>query len=192
MCKGDRVGYSLSVTRRIEHQLLGSKKVKKYFKDLGDYPWSRFDIDGIPMPIWACFATTEDGRRVCSGLLVSPGANTEIVSSLLRAIRLGALVTLDSLFLSAGTVKDAKPYSPAKTRPGPAGYPLEHFVLVADAYRNAVITHPKTPLRALARQLNRSEPTVHRWLQRCRREGLLGPSLPGRAGELPLKNGPAK
>jgi len=40
-------------------------------------------------------------------------------------------------------------------------------------------------MKALAEQLHYSDATVRRWVQRARDKGLLGPSIPGKAGEEP-------
>ena len=72
-------------------------------------------------------------------------------------------------------------YKPARIKPGPDGWDHEHFERVAAAYRKALTTHPGGPVRALVAQMGRSEATVHRWLQRCRDMGLLGPTRIERA-----------
>jgi transposase-like protein len=76
-----------------------------------------------------------------------------------------------------------EPCKGPQARPGPKGHPPEHYERVAAAYRQALISHPRSPMRALAEQLHASDATVRRWVQRARDKGLLGPSVPGKAGE---------
>jgi hypothetical protein len=77
----------------------------------------------------------------------------------------------------------AETYEGPRARPGPKGHPPEHFERVATAYREALIAHPRAPMKALAEQLHASDATVRRWVQRARDKGLLGSSVPGKAGE---------
>jgi hypothetical protein len=76
-------------------------------------------------------------------------------------------------------------YEGPRARPGPKGHPPEHYERVAAAYREALIASPRAPMKALAKQLHASDATVRRWVQRARDKGLLGPSMPGKAGEEP-------
>jgi len=153
--------------------VLSQEGVLKEFERLGEFPWSRVDLEGFPVPLYVCFGKMPDGRFVITGLMLSPGVNTEITARALREIPLGRLLAIEKWGLLPGWVKSAQSYRPPRVKPGPKGWPREHFVKVADAYLKALTTHPKTPIRRLARQLERSEPTVHRWLQRCRDLGLL-------------------
>ena len=93
---------------------------------------------------------------------------------------------LDQLF--PGMVPDvpAKPY----VRGGPL--PRSLFETVAAEYRKALTTAPAAPVAALckSKELRKlrggrpiTEPTARRWVQRCRDMGLLGKSVPGKAGE---------
>jgi hypothetical protein len=145
----------------------------RVFADLGEFPWSKITIKGFPVPLLGCFGKTDDGRLVCTGLLLDPRSNTEITARILREIPIGRILTVGNLGLLPGYVRSAKPYRPQRVKSGPKGWPREHFVKVAESYRQVLMTHPRTPIRALARQLQRSEPTVHRWLQRARDLGLL-------------------
>jgi hypothetical protein len=158
----------------LKHKLLAPDAIRKEFERLSDFPWSRVDLDGFPVPLYLCFAETPDGRVVISGLMLSPGVNTEISARALREIPLGRLLALPKWGLLPGYVKSAKAYRPPRIAAGPTGRPLEHFVKVAAAYRQTLKSHPRTPIRALMTQLHCSEPTAHRWLQRCRDLGLLG------------------
>ncbi len=157
-------------------KVFGPGHFEKVFVDLGEFPWCEITIKGFPVPLLGCFAKTVDGRLVCTGLMLDPRSNTEISARILREIPLGRILTLGNVGLLPGYVKSAKPYQPARVKSGPKGWPREHFVKVAQAYRQILVTHPRTPIRALARQLDRSEPTVHRWLQRSRDLGLLPPA----------------
>ena len=159
--------------KTLTHSVLSQKGILKEFKRLGEFPWSRVDIDGFPVPLYVVFNKAPDGRVIVTGLMLSPGVNTEISARLLREIPLGRLLGIEKWGLIPGYVRAVPTYRPPRVKPGPKGWPHEHFVKVAGAYQRVLETHPRTPIRALARQLDRSEPTVHRWLQRCRDLGLL-------------------
>ena len=75
-----------------------------------------------------------------------------------------------------------QPYHRVPTRPGPKGYPDDHFELVAAAYQRALIEYPRSTFKALATQLHASEATVRRWVQRAQDKGFIGESTPGKAG----------
>jgi hypothetical protein len=72
-----------------------------------------------------------------------------------------------------------------RVRPGPKGHTREHFGAVAAAYREVLKTSPRAPIKTLAANLNYSEATIRRHLQRARDMGLLGEARPGKAGEIP-------
>jgi hypothetical protein len=60
---------------------------------------------------------------------------------------------------------------------------------VVAAYRDLVANGVRQPKPAIARELSISESYVAALLTAARRQGLLGPAVPGRAGELPATPG---
>lgn len=141
-----------------------------------------------------------DGRYIVTGVILGLDGPREITARGLRAIPLADLLTavareaakaqqgepmpIGNVALALPGIL-AEPYERPKVRPGPKGWPPEHFERVAEAYRSALQRTPRSPIRTLAKELNASDPTIHRWLQRCRDMGLLGSSRPGKAGEYP-------
>ncbi len=150
----------------------GGRGISKEFARLAEFPWTRVDVEGLP-PMYVCFGRADDDRVVVTGLMLSPGVNQEISARLLREIPLGRIFVMEKVGLVAGYVKSAEPYQPAHAKPGPKGWPRSHFERVAEAYRNALVESPNTPIRVLMAQFGGpSEATVHRWLQRCKDMGL--------------------
>ena len=58
----------------------------------------------------------------------------------------------------------------------------EQLQRVADAYR-AAMEHGDPPTQTIAAVMHASRPTAARWVARARERGMLGESLPGKAGE---------
>jgi hypothetical protein len=133
-------------------------------------------VQGYPHRILACFGEAEDGRLICTGLLVDPKMNLEVSARLLRDIRLGEAVAFAaavSPLLPVGRVKHSARPRVRRARPGPPGYPEEFYKDVAEKYRRACRSHPHTPVVRLMAELGCSEATAHRYLNRCRDLGLL-------------------
>jgi hypothetical protein len=65
-----------------------------------------------------------------------------------------------------------------------SGSPLstDHLKEVADRYR-AALDRGEPPTQAVANEMHAARSTAARWVAKARERGLLGPSLPGRAGE---------
>lgn len=61
------------------------------------------------------------------------------------------------------------------------GYPEEHWVAVADAYREAASRGSRTPTRLVADLWGINRNTAAAWVRKCRRLGLLPEARPGRA-----------
>jgi hypothetical protein len=57
--------------------------------------------------------------------------------------------------------------------PGSRGYSPEHWQRIAELYREAQESTPRSPVGTVARQVGRSEATVGRWLRTMRKQGLL-------------------
>lgn len=160
---------------------------------LGKHPWLTLTRPDLPFPIHARFGRSDDGRLVCTGLLVAGDDPREITSRSLRAIPMGDVVeqvaaARDDQEVGAIVRRvmgiDDEPKDIPRRRPGGGGYGREHFEQVATAYRAALATSPRAPMKELARRLSTSEATARRWVQRARDMGLLGASQPGKAGEL--------
>jgi len=94
-----------------------------------------------------------------------------------------SLVTMEQTSRSSGTVR----LDPARGDGGRGprrGAPItdEHLRDVAARYRAALECGlPAT--QTVADEMHASRPTAARWVNRARERGILGPSLPGRAGE---------
>jgi hypothetical protein len=168
----------------------------------GDWHW--VDVPEAPFPVAMRLALSPDGRAVCVGLMAGSfvrfanqpagkvrAAPAEVTATGLRRIPLGQL--LDDL--SRGTFgRDVLglPEMQRPTRLGPRGIPVERLAKVAGLYRRGLVERPSAPVRWVSEQILNpngkptSEVTVRRWLQRCRDLRLLGPSIPGKAGEQPL------
>ena len=57
--------------------------------------------------------------------------------------------------------------------PGPKGHTDEHYKMVVELYRTALIAEPKAPMKWLAKQLGKSEMTAYRWLDEAAERGFL-------------------
>lgn len=176
---GDRVGYTPPMSRaRKAFGLLHPSQRAALFKDLADFPWNASEVSGYPHRVLVCLGEAEDGRLVCTGVLIDPKKNLEVSSRLLRDIRLGEVVTFAASIdkvMPVGKVLRSTRYRVRRSRPGPTGYPATFYKDVARAYRRALRTHPRTPVVRLMAELSCSEATAHRYLKRCRELGLLDP-----------------
>jgi hypothetical protein len=177
---------------------------RSVFEGLGRNWWVEVFGAGDKVPIQVRLATSPEGSLVCTGLIIGGFQNEAISARDLRGIRLGEIladlatalgehrkqkalrnveelrrVTIGDLLESSA----AWVVKPTKLRPGPHGHPREHFEGVAMAYRAALVSAPRRPIKTLAEQYHASEATVRRWVQRARDMGLLGESVPGKAGE---------
>jgi hypothetical protein len=160
---------------------------------VGESRWIGVRDDTLPAPLLVRLGTSREGRLVCTGLILGDAEPKELTARGLRSIPLAQIVAMlaqeagDEGFWAgalAGMIRRrAEPYQGPQTRPGPKGHPADHYEQVAAAYRQALVDHPRAPMKALAAQLHVSDATVRRWVQRARDKGLLGPSVPGKAGE---------
>lgn len=172
-------------------------------KELDSGDWYGVYWPGAPCPIVMRLGSSE-GRVICSGLLLAGAGpwdekvgvqrgrrSVEITASKLREVPLGLL--LDTLARDAkGTeLSTILPEFQRPTRLGPRGIHREKLVEVAAQYRRALKEHPSAPVQWMSEQSGpegKRTPvvTIRRWLQRCRDLKLLGPSIPGKAGEKPI------
>jgi len=153
-------------------------QLRPLFKGLDAFPWRGVDFEGYSdHRVLVCLGEADDGRIICTGVLIDPKKTLEIPSRLLRDIRLGEVVTFAAVanrFLPVGTVKrQGRPVH--RARPGPTGYPESFYKRVAEAYALALKTYPRTPVRRLMTVLSCSEATAHRHLKRCENLGLVKP-----------------
>lgn len=151
------------------------------------------EVDGWPIAITVRLTKAPDGRLGCSTIVLDGFPDVELTSRLLRSIALGEVVTEAAGAGEGGgeiirwLAQSGAAEAPARTRPGPSGYSSEHYELVAEKYRQALEVAPRAPIPWLKGELHASEPTIRRWVQRARDRGLLGPSIPGKAGEAPTE-----
>jgi hypothetical protein len=182
-------------------------------EELDSDDWLSVEWPGAPFPVLMRLGWSPQGQLVCSGLLVGGGqpgdpkagmqrgrAGVEIPASSLRLIPVGALLDAlgrrraEDIRLERLPVfeRPTPPGFPRPTRLGPRGIPRERLAEVAELYRQALMERPSAPVRWMSEHILNperkptSEVTIRRWLQRCRDLGLLGPSIPGKAGEQPL------
>ncbi len=182
---------------------------KSLFDGLRGSWWVEFTEGDLPQRVLLRLATSPEGTIICTGLIVGAFPPEEEISARdLRSIRLGEILSnLGNLleahkeFKRKGELKNLAEFRrvtigdmleasvdyivrPTTLRPGPKGQPREHFEDVAKAYRAALISDPRRPVKRLAEQYHASGATVRRWIQRARDMGLLGESVPGKAGEV--------
>lgn len=168
---------------------------------VGERTWVLVEGDesdpDAPLPVFMNLSRDSRGRVVCTGLIVGrlppwDDGRVEVTSRNLRTIRISELIGLVTWDDGApdewstavrALMADAPVLKDAPRRPGPKGHPDDHFRAIAHAYRRAQLEAPRAPMRWLVEHLDRSEPTVRRWVQRARDKGYLGAAVPGRAGE---------
>lgn len=194
-------------------RLPGETGRDRTFERLGEGTWAEVTGGDLPQPILVRFGRSERGTLVVTGLIIGAAEAVEITSRDVRTIKLAEILAAlsdpkvpgvqklglrlspdtsltfftaprgyltDALMeLAGGASKGIAP----RPRPGRKGYPPEHFQEVADAYREACMTHPRSPFLALTRHLHVSEATARRWVGVARSRGFLGPAIPGKAGE---------
>jgi hypothetical protein len=136
--------------------------------------WLRVEDPDLPRPVYVRIAVADDGRRVCTGLILNSTPERELTARELRKIPLAAI--LEKLMLPQspqlrGILEQQKA---SRSRAGRQGYPDDHYRRVADAYRRAKRAEPpSSPIKALETEFHVSEPTVHRWLRAATERGFL-------------------
>lgn len=129
---------------------------------------------GIPgADLWAQYRTDADGKKVMVGmLLLSDG----ITSARLRAIPVGVLEA------SAATEEAGGPkhleaelaeLPPLARRRVPSGFPPEEFYRLVAAHYRVWAKYSSTPVAEMVRASGENPATVHAWVNRARRRGLL-------------------
>lgn len=172
-------------------------------------PWYEVEGGGLPRAVLVRVTISPEGRLICNGFLLGAGPTegnpaevAEIIARQLREVPLSKILAAIAGNLKQtarvtgwphlqpllnleveGEGEEESAYQGPRLRPGPKGHPRSHFEEVATAYRAALIRAPRSPMKALAEQFGASEATARRWVQRARDMGLLGESMPGRAGE---------
>jgi hypothetical protein len=202
-------GYSPAMRR---HFAVDVRPTQAALRHVNASEWVGVDTGGPAGRVLLRLGLSRQGRLVCTGLIVGtaeplwgdPPEIGEVTARQLRAIPLGEMIASLALSAAIGSKRPddpiqaylarvrgrplrerVTPYPGPQARPGPKGHPSEHYERVAVAYREALVAHPRAPMKALAEQLHYSDATVRRWVQRARDKGLLGPSIPGKAGEEP-------
>lgn len=147
---------------------------------------------------------SEDGRLVCTGVMIGALIDgVEVTSRDLRGVRLGEVLAAVADFLTGSRansnleraiMKDyakrlwvdlAGDFAGPPRRPGPKGWPDEHYERVAQTYREGLTLAPRSPVKYLTEQMHTSEATARRWIKTTRDKGMLGKAVPGKAGEQP-------
>lgn len=183
----------------------GDPDLDRMVTAVSERSWAVFapqEADSSRPAVAMTFATSSDGRVVCTGLIVGlneahPAVGrtyspAEVTSRALRNIPVAEMI--GQAVANPGAPAHHKVYRDAamarapeiprvRRSPGPKGHPDEHFRMVADLYRLALRDHPKAPIRWLTGELAADRSTVTRWVQRARDKGYLGAAVPGRAGE---------
>jgi hypothetical protein len=174
--------------------------------ELNSGDWFGIHWPDAPFPVVMRLGRSAEGQVVCSGLILGAArqddpragvqrglASSEISATSLRQIPLGLLLDELSRRQPSSFFLARLPEFQRPTRLGPRGIPADKLAEVADLYRRALKERPSAPVRWMAQQIlgptgkPTPEVTVRRWLQRCRDLGLLGPSIPGKAGEQPTQ-----
>lgn len=140
-----------------------------------------------------------DGRLICTGLVVGAFGEEELTVRRLRSLPLAQILeTLgraDHEPVLLALFPQGVPEFGPRVKPGPKGHPNVHFEQIADAYRAALGSAPRSPMKTLTHAYNKGRPqaewvsevTVRRWVQRARDKGFLGESPLGKAGSIDNK-----
>ena len=150
---------------------------------------------GHPHPALMIRLGWSSGRTSCTGLMIlAGGGRGDITARRLRQIPLTKVMAVFGTLLDqvpAGQLEALGLGTGVKAtgiRPGPIGWPHEHYDKVARAYRQAATASPSSPIKRLSEDWPTPEgkptpePTIRRWVQESRRLGLLDdfPARPGR------------
>jgi|GEM_PF-6094449 len=165
--------------------------------------WVGVGLDVVPYPVEIRVNRTEDGRLACTGLQLGarldidpPQVETEITARSLRDLPISQILGAIARQLPAqpmaaealgvnGVIQGPPLRRATRPRPGPRGWPREHFEEVARVYREGLAREPRAPVKYVRETMFTTEPTARRWIQRARDMGLLGKATPGKAGERP-------
>lgn len=173
--------------------------VKEFAKlpDAHDWWIGIFTPDLVPLPLVARFGVADDGRFVCTGLLIAPGKPYEITARQLHKVKLGELTAFvgaaathgehpfkrlvsglgPEILTTFGVIADiAQPVKRFRLRPGPKGVPQALLEQVAKRYQSARRESPKRLVTRLADEFNLSPPTIRRYLRLCLDKGFLKPA----------------
>jgi len=170
----------------------------------GGRVWNKVIGPGLPAAeVYVRFGVEKSGRIVCTGVhIAAADADEEVTATDLRRVPLAGIIDDLSAYITGAAAvggdlltkalmrhmaheaagKHMAPFTP---RARAARLPDEHFRQVAERYRAALRVAPRRPIQHLAGELHVAEPTLRRWVQRARDMGLLGQSIPGKAGERP-------
>ena len=156
-----------------------------------DFP----DDPGIP-PVFVALGKADDGRLICTGLIIGEIGNfssgtRELTARALRQIRIPELITFvkraEGQHSKARELVDSAPAVGRK----PRGKGQQFLQDVARDYRRALEVAPSRPTAWLAEQYGvpgfpKPAATVRRWLKQARDAGYLGEGIRGKPGEGPL------
>jgi len=148
-----------------------------------EHNWLAASHPDLPYPLLVAVGTAH-GRLVCTGLLATglvigaeKGDAVAVTLRSLQRLRLSELLSQvaggdEPMLRRVLRLADDATGIPRR-RPGPKGYPPEHFQAVATAYRTTREEYGRGWARALARELETPEVTVRRWVAKARDMGLV-------------------
>jgi hypothetical protein len=185
-----------------EFETLGGKPWAQVLNGLRKDTWHRVHSDRLTREVLVRLGNAR-GQLVCTGVMIGATTDVEVTSRSLREVPLGDVMGAMAAFVSGtgdfydselhraisrhyakqGLVETAAPTTARPARPGPTGWRDEHYQEVADHYRTALQVAPRAPVRYVRQQMQTSEPTARRWIKTARDKGMLGASVPGKAGE---------
>jgi hypothetical protein len=168
----------------------------RIFAELGDLPgWCKVSGGTLDHPVLVRFALSPEGALMITGVVLGAFGEEAIGSRSLRRVRFGEILadlpawkrgsTVHQFGQLAGLIMrtHAAPVERPRVKPGPKGWPDEHFRDVAERYRRALVEQPHKPMDALAHELKTTPATARRWVRRARDKEFLGEPVPGKAGE---------
>lgn len=170
-----------------------SEHIKEW---VGDRDWMGLGPDlpddpGVP-PVFVSLGKSEDGRLICTGLIIGEFGpfsfgTRELTARALRQIKIPELIEFvrqaESQNVRARELIESAP----EIRRKPRGKGDAFLREVAERYRQALEIAPSRPTAHLSKLYDRPPVTIRRWLKQAEREGLLGKRSPGKAGELPAE-----
>lgn len=171
---------------------------------MSEQRWLHVHDPELPVSTWFRMGVSEDGRLVCTGLLLGGDVpDEEVTTSTLRGIPVAQLLAevermakgehgaLAEAWAREVGIGRADRFERPKVRPGRRGHPREHYEEVARRYLEALRTHPHKPTAHLAQTITDPDghpvapSTVRRWLERAEQMGLLNRAEPGKARVAP-------
>jgi hypothetical protein len=146
-----------------------------------------------------------EGRLICTGLLVGwqldaigdaskvpMSDRTELTARALRRVKLPPILSDLGPHSVAPLPNWLHQTIPVVRHPGPKGHSNEHYKMVAELHRTALVTQPASPMKWLAKQLGCADATAYRWLDEAAVRGFLPQRKKIRRGGRPAGGPPPK